>query len=126
MSEHQKQLLAEFLHERGGEVSVFAHGSCVGADAEAHGMVCDTLGSSTFVAAFPSTAKTRVFVQGADFTADPKSPTERDRDIVNCGSDLLIAAPLEMEGRGMHAGGTWRTIRYARERHVPVLILWRE
>ena len=126
MSDWQKVQFAKFLADRGEEISVFAHGACVGADVEAHGMVCDTLGSKAYIAVFPSTTKTRVHVQGADFTADPKPPLERDEDIVRCGCDLLVATPLQMEGRGMHGGGTWRTIQYARKRHVPVLILWRK
>ena len=126
MSDWQRQKFEQFLEGYRGIISLFAHGACVGADVEAHAMVRDVLGRSTFMAVFPSTAKTRVHVQGADFTADPKPPLERDEDIVRCGCDLLVATPLQMEGRGMHGGGTWRTIQYARKRHVPVLILWRK
>ena len=66
MSAWQKQQLARFLEECRNQVTIFAHGACSGADAEAHDLVRDVCGSSTFIAVFPSTAKTRVHVQGAD------------------------------------------------------------
>lgn len=124
MSAWQKQQLAKFLEEHRSQVALFTHGACSGADAEAHDLVRDVCGSSTFIAVFPSTAKTRVHVQGADYMADPKPPLERDKDIVDCGCDLLLAAPLQMSE--VLRSGTWSTIRYARKRHVPVQILWRE
>ena len=124
MSAWQKQQLAKFLEEHRSQVALFAHGACSGADAEAHDLVRDVCGSSTFIAVFPSTAKTRVHVQGADYMADPKPPLERNKDIVDCGCDLLLAAPLQMSE--VLRSGTWSTIRYARKRHVPVQILWRE
>lgn len=124
MSDSQKRQFLEFLADYRGKISVFAHGACIGADVEAHAMVRDVLGSSTFIAVFPSTAKTRVHVQGADLVADPKPPLERDKDIVDCGSGLLVATPLQM--CEVQRSGTWATVRYARKRGVPVRILWRE
>jgi hypothetical protein len=124
MSAWQKQQLVKFLEEHRNQVALFAHGACSGADVEAHYMVRDVCGSSTFIAVFPSTAKTRVHVQGADYVADPKPPLERDRDIVDCGCDLLLAAPLQMSE--VLRSGTWSTIRYARKKHVPVQVMWRE
>ena len=100
MSAWQKQQLAKFLEEHRSQVALFAHGACSGADLEAHDLVRDVCGSLTFIA------------------------LKRDRDIVDCGCDLLLAAPLQMSE--VLRSGTWSTIRYARKRHVPVQILWRE
>ena len=124
MSAWQKQQLEQFFADHRGEISVFVHGACMGADVEAHYLARRILGKSIFIAVFPSTAKTRVHVQGTGHVADPKPPLERNKDIVDCGCGLLLAAPLQMSE--VLRSGTWSTIRYARKRHVPVQILWRE
>ena len=124
MNPWQKQQLEKFLKEHKNRMTIFAHGSCVGADVEAHAMVQGICGSGIYIAVFPSTAKTRVHVQGADYIADPKPPLERDKDIVDCGCDLLLAAPLQMNEA--LRSGTWSTIRYAKKKKVRVEIFWRE
>jgi len=126
MSPWQRQQFLFLLREIGGSMSTFSHGVCVGADVEAHAMVREVLGKRLFVAAFPSTAKTRASMphEECQSWARPKPPLERDKDIVDFGKDLLVAAPLQMSE--VLRSGTWSTVRYARRTRVPVKILWRE
>lgn len=123
MSEWQKQQLRKFFESNVNSITYFVHGSCAGADVEAHRIARDTLGRNIYIIAVPSTAKTRVEVD-ANYTFDPKPPLERDKDIVNLGCDLLIAAPRRMYEE--LRSGTWHTVRYARKKKVKVEILWRD
>lgn len=124
MSAWQKQQLEKFFTDHRGEISVLAHGACMGADVEAHYLARRILGKSVFIAVFPSTAKTRIRVLNFDFEAEPMKPLERDQEIVKLGCDVLLAAPLQMSE--VLSSGTWSAVRYARKRHVPVQIMWRE
>lgn len=124
MSAWQKQQLEKFFLDHRGEISVFAHGACMGADVEAHYLARKILGKSVFIAIFPSTAKTRVRVLNFDFEAKPMKPLERDQEIVKLGCDVLLAAPLQMNEA--LRSGTWSTIRYAKKKKVRVEIFWRE
>lgn len=96
----------------------FHHGDCIGADAEAN--ECALMAGAA-VYQHPSTARTRAYSPGATWMAEPKAPTERDRDIVD-SVELLIAAP-RMFIEELRSG-TWTTIRYARKKRVPLLIVW--
>ena len=125
MGAWQRQQLEKWLQDNRHKLAVFSHGCCSGADIEAHCLVRRVCGPGTYIAVFPSTAKTRAQVPSdTNYVADPKPPLDRDQDIVDCGSDLLIAAPLQMHE--VVRSGTWHTVRYARKRKIPVLILWRE
>ena len=124
MSAWQKQQLEKFFLDHRGEISVFVHGACMGADEEAHAIARKVFGKSLYIAILPSTAKTRVDGLDAQFVGARKLPLERDKDIVNLGADLLIATPKEMHE--FPRSGTWATVRYARKKKVRVEILWRE
>ena len=124
MSAWQKQQLEKFFLDHRGEISVLVHGACMGADEEAHAIARKVFGKSLYIAIFPSTAKTRVDGLDAQFVGARKPPLERDKDIVNLGADLLIAAPKQMHE--FPRSGTWATVRYARKKKVKVEIFWRE
>jgi hypothetical protein len=123
MSPWQLQQLEDLIKARCPDG--FSHGSCVGADVQAHALVRRIFGQRTFIAVFPSTAPTKAPVPpDANFVAVAKPPLERNPDIVDWGCDLLVAAPLQM--REVVRSGTWSAIRYARKRKIPVEILWRD
>ena len=124
MSAWQKQQLEKFFLDHRGEISVFVHGACIGADEEAHAIARKVFGKSLYIAIFPSTAKTRVDGLDAQYVAELMKPFERDQEIVKLGCDVLLAAPLQMGE--VPRSGTWSTIRYAKKKKVRVETMWRE
>jgi hypothetical protein len=125
MDEWQREQLWKWLAECKGRIAVAAHGCCIGADVQFHGLVREICGRSLFIAVFPSTAKTRAPTpEDSDHVADPKPPLKRNHDIVDCGSDCLLATPKGLTEESI--SGTWAAIRYARKKKVPVEIFWRK
>ena len=115
--------------------SEFHHGDCVGADEEAHDMMRVLLAKNwplrVDIVIHPP--KLFSFRAGCGMNDEEtmgggsvkilgaKDYLARDRDIVNA-TDMLIACPAGMDDvRGV--GGTWYTIRYAREKVRPILII---
>lgn len=96
----------------------FHHGGCQGADAEAHVFARDR-GCRVYV--HPSTlAKFHGSHIGAHYVYPLGPPLRRNKDIVNV-CNVLFAAPLTLnEAR---RSGTWATIRYARKKGIPVVML---
>lgn len=105
----QLDMLCRLLKELGA--TELHHGDCVGADAEAH-QIAKTLGLDVIIHPGPEdNAALRAFCQGATLTHEPKKHLERNRCIVEC-TDTLIGCPEE--DAEQQYGGTWYTIRYAR------------
>ena len=100
----------------------FHHGDCVGADEQAHTIA--KLEGGYIITHPPKDPKKRAFCKGADEVRPRKDYLPRNRDIVNEGKDLLLAAPKEKsEPDSQRAGGTWYTIRYGRKVGRKVIIL---
>jgi hypothetical protein len=59
----------------------------------------------------PTDPKKRAFCKGAAEIREPKPYLDRNHDIVDEGSGLLIAAPFQEEE--ILRSGTWATVRYA-------------
>lgn len=101
----------------------FRHGCCVGADEDAVRIV-DALDPRPSIFGAPSNigALTSEFALAVsdDTTGEFSDPLERNRLIVD-GSDLLVACPKGPEER---RSGTWATVRYARKKGVPIVIVW--
>ena len=110
----------EFECKKIGKMSEFHHGDCVGADVQAATSIqlnklCNEIHSwpghiASLRAGFKSWCR-----------HSPCHCLERNRLMVD-ESDILIACPREMAES--HRGGTWYTIRYAREKNVPMVICW--
>lgn len=90
--------------------SEFHHGDCLGADAQAHdiatGHGCRTVSHP------PIKDDLRAFKK-ADEYRERKSYLARNREIVK-ETEFLIAAPKEFVEQDK--GGTWYTVRFAREK----------
>ena len=100
------------------DVDFFHHGDCVGADADAHRAVVDTIP----VIIHPCTIESkRAWCTGADGTHLPLPPLERNRVMVDM-SGLLIATPKEYTEQ--LRSGTWATIRYAYKKNKKIRIIW--
>ena len=97
----------------------FHDGDCVGADKEAHDLVTEYVGCR-MIGHPPDNDKARAYCM-YDMKFLPKPYLERNRDIVD-DVDRMIATPATMgeEGRG----GTWYTIRYAREKERKLTIIY--
>lgn len=104
--------------------SALHHGCCVGADFEAHKLAW-AMGWH-IVAHPPTNPKFRAWVERTDFW-DPDTDIllpeldyiERNHQIVDTATHL-IAVP---DGPERARSGTWATVRYARDKGVPVTII---
>jgi hypothetical protein len=114
MTEPQRKTVAELL-EPGAE---FHHGDCVGADAQA-AAIARSFGCKLHCHP-PEKMQARAFVH-SDVVAPPKPFLERNHDIVDA-SELMIATPNTVVE--VLRSGTWATIRYARRKQTPLLIVW--
>ena len=95
-----------------------SHGDCVGADEMAHNI---GLGLGYSIEIYPPSNDTlRAYCEGAFIVHPEKSYMPRNEDIVDA-SELLIAMPATFIEQSK--GGTWRTVRYARRKLIPVLFI---
>lgn len=118
-----EQLAAlEFYMEGTGVRDYFHHGDCLGADAQAHDIAI-RLGLPVTLYP-PADDSLRAFCKGATHTHKPSPYLTRNHAIVlACG--ILIACPAGPEPRSRRAGGTWYTIRDARDTvRRPFTIIW--
>jgi hypothetical protein len=94
------------------------HGDCVGADHDMH-RIAEANGQRIVVHP-PSDNRLRAWCKG-EIILSPRPYLDRNRDIVGACTTLL-ATPAEMEEQDK--GGTWYTVRFARRRGVPVIVVW--
>lgn len=121
MTNAQKSSLCDLLDE--GRIWLH-HGCCVGADEEAHWLAFE-LGISSVGHPPTDTRLQMAAGQGDGYSfiemREPKPYHDRNRDIVDeCA--LLIAIP-EAETE-QAKGGTWYTVRYARQVGREHVIIW--
>lgn len=110
----QYALIWHFLTQHQGN---FHHGDCIGADQVAHKIAEDL---KYYIIIHPPTNESkRAFCKGQE-TRPPKPYLQRNHEIVD-SCNILIAAPKEKHE--VLRSGTWATIRYARKKNVPVLIV---
>ena len=94
------------------------HGDCVGADHDADRIAAAN--GLKRIAHPPSDNRLRAYCD-AEVVLEPKPYLDRNRDIVDA-CDHLIATPAETTPQTK--GGTWYTVRYARDNGKPVTIIW--
>jgi len=128
-SEHQRKgirdLLAHYVRAGGFELH---HGDCLGADADADEIARELgelyPGRVRIVVHPPTSPSWRAWTKG-DENRPPRGYFERNRAIVD-ETELVLACPLddrEVVNGKPSRGGTWWTVRYARERRVPWLVV---
>jgi hypothetical protein len=117
MTEAQRLAVAAVLRGLTG-VEAGHHGDCVGADAEFHALCAEL--HITVVIHPPADPKKRAWCQGSRLEPEKPHP-DRNHDIVNA-TDILVAAPAEPAGERLRSG-TWATVRYARKRGRPIVIV---
>jgi len=96
----------------------FHHGDCIGADAVA-ALEATRLGMR-LVSHPCNIVSKRAFTPACEIRP-VYPPLVRNRHIVN-ESNVIITMPRGKEV--LRGSGTWATIRYARKRQVPVIIVW--
>jgi hypothetical protein len=94
------------------------HGDCIGGDEEIHSL-CLAHGVDVVIHP-PKETTWRVFCEGAVEVRDPLPYLDRDQEIVN-ESAFLVAAPDSPVEK--LRSGTWATVRRARRKRIPVLLL---
>ena len=116
MTNEQKHKFENLITNLSGTTLI--HGDCIGADTDAHN-IADKMGLINHIRPCTIT-QCRAHCKGK-ILAHPKNPLVRNKDIVNDG-EILIATPETMEET--KRGGTWHTIRYARNNNKPYIIIW--
>lgn len=116
MTEAQCNTVRDWLYKLATPGSWLHHGCATGADTTAHAMALDC---GMCVHGWPGPNPNTELGRFAAISAR-MPPLVRNLKIVEA-CDLLIAAPFEeVEQR---RGGTWSTIRAARRRNMPVVIV---
>jgi hypothetical protein len=100
-------------------VRIFVHGDCIGADAEAHALVCALNNWQIEIRPGDNDHK-RAFCQGASHIYKPAANLYRNRAIVK-QCEFVIAAPSGLVERVR--SGTWMTVRETRKAHKAHRIL---
>ena len=117
MSVIQKAFLGELLIDL--KVDELHHGCCVGADDQAN-TIARSLGIKTM--GHPPLNKTQMADCATDYMYKPRQFLDRNHDIVNAGTILLVAP---RSGTEEQRSGTWATWRYANKINKNVIILSR-
>jgi hypothetical protein len=118
MTKAQRKVFRKLLAEI--DPSVFIHGDCIGADAEAHAIAFEEQGRE--VRKRPcNIPQKRAFTKGGTVVAPPEPPLDRNHKMVDDGQ-ALVATPKTMHEE--LRSGTWATVRYARKLDRPVWIIW--
>lgn len=120
MTPRQRETVCELVAERREDVVEAHHGDCVGADVGFHD-ICAPLGITMVGHPAEGNGEMRGWCN-FDTVEPPKPPLDRNKDIVRASS-FLIAAPKEMNEPNHKRGGTWYTVRYARQRGVPYKVV---
>lgn len=128
LTDAQKHAFGTWLYEKcfyGTRMTEFHHGCCVGADALAARIVAEEAPMPfPAIHAHPSDLPPVWCDPNAMSVSSvqhqPKSPLERNRDIV-AACDVLLACP---KGPEELRSGTWATIRYARQVKRRIVIFW--
>ena len=117
MSDKQKSQLESALLNL--SIQDFHHGDCIGADEEAQRIVGGVV--DKIVIHPPLNTSKRAWCRG-NVTLHSRDYIERNHDIVD-SCDLLIAAPES--DREVLRSGIWATVRYARKKGIPIMLLLR-
>lgn len=94
------------------------NGDCIGADEQAAQTWCE-YGGKIFL--HPPIAVSKRAFLNSHASAAPKPYLVRNRDIVTLSS-VLVATPSEMTEQ--LRGGTWSTIRFARQTDCPLILIY--
>lgn len=120
MTDAQRATLVDILSE---SIGWLHHGCCVGVDEQAHWLAFEMGTGSVGHPPVDQRLMMSMTDDGLQFIHlhDPKPYHDRNRDIVDA-CELLIAVPEH--DREQPKGGTWYTVRYARQVEREHVIIW--
>ena len=110
-------LMGLYATSNPGQRPEFHEGDCIGSDKEAAILA---KAEGFWIVSHPPLNKTKRALFPADEDREEKEYLHRNHDMINEGQ-ILIAAPRTREEE--LRSGTWATIRYAKKRDVPCIIL---
>lgn len=116
----QRDALFAKLSEMEHDITTAHHGECIGADTDFH-LACLFL-RIPIIGHPPINTSKKAFLTGFLFEWEPKEYLDRNKNIVCCSKDLLIACPGEFKEQ--LRSGTWSTVRFARKTRVPRYIIF--
>lgn len=119
MTQHQFEMVRQYLECRYSESAEFHHGDCVGVDAEAATLAKD-IGYKIISHPGPDNDGLRAYVP-SDESKEPQTHFKRNRTIVD-SCDFLLVVPLQMEPQSK--GGTWYTYDYAVKKNKPFFVIF--
>lgn len=121
MTPEQKDELLKLLDEL--SPAEFHHGACIGADETAAHFVSQELFPMCTVIAHPTRLGLTSYkaLNSSDTIHPTLPPLDRNRMIVD-DSEALIACPKSKDEE--LRSGTWATVRYARKRNKPVIVIY--
>jgi hypothetical protein len=119
MTEHQFEMIKQYLELHYQPGAEFHHGDCVGVDAEA-ALLAREIGYKIVGHPGPDKDGLRAFVE-CDESREPQSHFKRNRTIVDA-CDVLLVVPLQMERQ--ERGGTWYTYDYAVKTDTPFFVIY--
>lgn len=123
MSDKQKETLAWLFDSI--YVDEFHHGDCIGADKDAHIIVCDSGSSAKIVIHPPINTSKRAYcisIGEGYHNMEELSPyeyLERNKHIVDASQLLIVAPENYIEST---RSGTWSTYRYGKGK-IPTMII---
>ncbi len=121
MTEHQFEMVKQYLELHYQPGAEFHHGDCVGVDAEA-ALLAKEIGYKIVGHPGPHNDVLRAYVH-CDESREPQSHFKRNRTIVDA-CDVLLVVPLQMERQ--ERGGTWYTDDYAVKTNAPFFVIYPE
>jgi hypothetical protein len=119
MTDHQFEMVRQYLQGRYCEGAEFHHGDCVGVDAEA-ATLAKEIGYTIVSHPGPDNDGLRAYVP-FDECKEPQTHFKRNRTIVD-SCDFLLVVPLQMEPQPR--GGTWYTYDYAVKKNKPFFVIY--
>ena len=124
MNEYQlgevRALLTEELDRYSAGEVIARHGDCIGADAQFHALCLEL--EIPIVIHPPTEARMRAYCEGALRVEPERKYLDRNDDIARL-CNCLLATPREKSE--IIRSGVWATVRYARQYHKPVAIVYR-
>lgn len=119
MTYRQMSNLMTLLRSLAIDIDEFHHGDCIGVDEESAYWAWNE--PYVTVIAHPSNdSRQRAFTE-YDYVREPKPPLERNHDIVD-ETSLLIVVPKQR--KEIMRSGTWATYRYALLMHKPRIVVY--
>lgn len=97
-------------------------GDCVGSDDQAHSVINKVTSDQAYTIGHPCNLSKYRAWRDFDELKEELPPLVRNKKIVE-QSDIMFAAPEGFDEIGI-GSGTWATIRYARRKKKPLIIVW--